>query len=251
MSEHYITIPDSLFETIPNDSERLLIGDLIALSNEKGFAHPSDDYLVKRYHTNKRTIQRRLAHLEELGLIRRETKHVGYSDMERRIYITLETVSTGDKNVVTELHTGDKNDTRTGDKNVVTTGDKNVVQNNQVINNQLNNQVKSLEKSGYSDDFESFWRAYPKDKATDKKATAYKRFKTVLKTMSLHDLAVCLKVSSEQWKKEKRESQYIPMAATWLNVDDLRALLPNIRDQAEKNQQEQAELEALRREVGQ
>ncbi|MFT9267032.1 conserved phage C-terminal domain-containing protein [Oenococcus sp.] len=138
MTEHYITIPDSLFALIPNDSERLLIGDLINLSSIDGYAHPSDTWLTDRYHTNTRTIQRRLAHLEELGLIRRETKHKGYSDMDRKIYITIETVITHDKNDVREASTGDKNVVRTHDKNDTRTHDKIVVQNN-LTNNLVNN----------------------------------------------------------------------------------------------------------------
>lgn len=72
--------------------------------------------------------------------------------------------------------------------------------------------------SGYSDDFEAFWKSYPNRKA---KGNAFKAWEKARKAKTLPELDVILSAVEAQKKSHdwlKEGGRYIPHPATWLNA---------------------------------
>lgn len=71
-------------------------------------------------------------------------------------------------------------------------------------------------QTGYGDEFNAFWAAYPKNRRVGKGA-ALKSFQKAIKAASLKDIldALAWQVKSEQWTKDN--GQFIPMPTTYLN----------------------------------
>lgn len=67
-----------------------------------------------------------------------------------------------------------------------------------------------------TDDFETFWKAYPKKKA---KGTAERAFEKAIKKTDLQTILTAIDVQkkSAQWKE--KDGQFIPYPATWLNAE--------------------------------
>ena len=67
---------------------------------------------------------------------------------------------------------------------------------------------------GYSEEFDKFWKAYPR---SDAKQDAYKAFPKALKKTTLDTLLKSLEVfkNTESWQRDN--GKYIPYASTWLN----------------------------------
>ena len=69
---------------------------------------------------------------------------------------------------------------------------------------------------GYGEEFEKFWKAYPRK---DAKQDAYKAFPKALKKTTLDTLLKSLEIfkNTESWQRD--EGKYIPYASTWLNQE--------------------------------
>ncbi|MGQ9689196.1 MAG: hypothetical protein ACUVXF_10480 [Desulfobaccales bacterium] len=75
--------------------------------------------------------------------------------------------------------------------------------------------------SGYPEDFEDFWKAYPAHRRTGGKEKAYRSWQRWKKAGKLPPVAELLKIleqlkHSEDWQKEG--GRFIPMITTWLNA---------------------------------
>lgn len=69
------------------DSEKLLFSELTALANKDGFCWSSNNYFAKLYNVTKKTISRRLKHLEDKGYIKRELiRNEDKQVIKRKIY---------------------------------------------------------------------------------------------------------------------------------------------------------------------
>lgn len=108
-------------------NEKLMYGELFALSNKYGYCWASNAYFANLYGKDERTIRRWLSDLEECGYIKRDIERLEKDNAERKIYMVWE-----GKNVW-------------GDKNVLPPTDKNVLYNNTSI---LNNTRFGLSAQG-------------------------------------------------------------------------------------------------------
>ena len=81
-------------------------------------------------------------------------------------------------------------------------------------------------RNKYSEEFEDFWKAYPRKKS---KGSAWKAFQSIDPDDELLDKMI---TSIEAWKKSKDwtrdDGQFIPYPATWLNAEGWLDELPEI-----------------------
>lgn len=69
--------------------------------------------------------------------------------------------------------------------------------------------------SGYSPEFEEFWKAYPRKTAKGAAWKAWRKAKPTIELRAKILEAVAAQAKSDQWTKDG--GQFIPHAATWLN----------------------------------
>lgn len=100
----------------------------------------------------------------------------------------------------------------------------NITKDNININNNINTTMfsEAEQESGktektfaYSDEFERFWRAYPKKVGKGGAYKAFKKVEAIKHTLPIMLEAIEQQKDSEQWKKDK--GQFIPHPTTWLN----------------------------------
>ena len=83
------------------------------------------------------------------------------------------------------------------------------------INNKINNNITYV-RNDIDEQFETFWKAYPRHTNTSKKETKNCFIRALRKTdLDTILSAIELQKMSEQWKKNG--TKYIPMPTTWLN----------------------------------
>ena len=209
---YYAVIPACVrYDTGLSASEKLLYGELTALANKEGFAHPSNAYLAQLYGVDARTVIRWLNNLCEKQYI--EVDKGGFDEngqrKTRRIFIgKVSRVST--IGVTRPIEEGDKN-VMLGDKNVskgVTKMSPRILQDN---NNPL------YPPRGLQERFDLFWSEYPGSRRTGKaKCMAW------FQTHNPDDQTVDAMVKALRYLKTTRQwttndGQYIPMPATFLN----------------------------------
>lgn len=68
--------------------------------------------------------------------------------------------------------------------------------------------------NGYSADFETWWKAYPRKVA---KLDASKAWAKAIKLVTPEQLTEALEACKRSWQAKRRTSEFIPHAATWLN----------------------------------
>lgn len=113
---------------------------------------------------------------------------------------------------------------------------------------------EKTEEMSYPEDFEEFWRAYPKKTGKGAALKAWKRINPGQKLKSQMIEAIKVQCRSQQWLKDK--GQYIPHPATWLNQfrweDTPERLQPTSQDVINDIARKMAERrkEAERSEVG-
>ena len=85
-------------------------------------------------------------------------------------------------------------------------------------NNKSNksNNVNNDNKNTFSNEFESFWKTYPRKVAKKK---CYDKFNKLLKDFKLEEIIEGLSIWSEYWEKAKIRNQYIPHPYTFLNQE--------------------------------
>ncbi len=87
---YYTVIPSHvLFIETLSDSEKLLYGHIVNLSNIKGYCWSNNSYFAEIFGVGNRSIQNWIANLEKHGLIRRDFYgNKKKKNQERRIWIT-------------------------------------------------------------------------------------------------------------------------------------------------------------------
>ena len=88
--------------------------------------------------------------------------------------------------------------------------------NNKSNNNNKKNNKNNTNKSVFSNEFESFWKIYPRKVAKKK---CYDRFNRLLKDFKLEEIIEGLSIWVEYWEKSKIRNQYIPHPYTFLNQE--------------------------------
>ena len=108
-----------------------------------------------------------------------------------------------------------------GNRGVTNNGNKSVPNNGTYQRKKEKIKKESVPEAVALDDFETLWQHYPGRGVPPKKTgkdKALKAYRTALKDKSFPGISVLL-VTLDQEKQSKQwgDSQYIPMAATWLN----------------------------------
>lgn len=184
---YYAIIPAEVrYDTELSANEKLLYGEISALSNKEGHCFASNAYFADLYKVDKRTIQRWLENLDKQGYVLIYVERDENNAVIKR-YIVL----------ATKLGTPH-------DKNVATPGDKNVTYNNINNNNiplrDINNTdvlFTSLPPKGaadaYQQEWEEFWTAFTPVKidgrviAKGSKKVAEKKYTQIVKRGVKHE----------------------------------------------------------------
>lgn len=179
---YYAIIPAEVrYDTELSANEKLLYGEISALSNKLGYCYAQNTYFAELYSVDKRSIQRWIENLVNRGYI--------IVDVER-----------DDNNAVVKrtIHLVTKT-SPPHDKNVTTPGDKNVTHNNINNNNTRNKPLRDINNTdvlftslppkgaGAGDAaWEEFWNEYKPVKTRDglvakgSKKVAEKKYKQLL-----------------------------------------------------------------------
>lgn len=98
---YFIVIPDYvLANNRVGNFEKILFGEISALSNTYGFCNAKNSFFSNKYHLTDETVRLHIRNLENLNLI-----DCDYENGERRIWIKPETVSFKDKKEIIDLLT--------------------------------------------------------------------------------------------------------------------------------------------------
>lgn len=180
---YYAIIPAKVrYDKRLSDKAKLFYGEISALTNKNGICWASNDYFSTLYEMSVRTVTRIIKELSDLGYIRIEI-----IDGKAR-QICLEGI----------------------DKNVEGTLDKNVYHNNTSINN-INNNKKIYKR----ENFEKFWKSYPKKQNKAKTEKWFEKYNPDEELMNTILESLNKFKKTKEWNKDN--GQYIPMPTTWLN----------------------------------
>lgn len=226
---------------------KLLYGELTALCNEKGYCWATNAYFADLYDVNIRTIQKWLTQLTEKNYIFRdiEYKENSLELSERKIYIVQ---PTQEEKLIEErayvfphalkdttpmkIKTPPPCPKRQGghaQKDTTPHAQKGTL-NNTVINNTINNTVNNKKTNKKNpaaaelnlqieNEFEEFWKAYPRKGCTKKTAKtsfikARKKNKVTYETI-MNGLYKYISYIEEN----NTEDNFIAHASTWLNQE--------------------------------
>lgn len=104
---YYAVIPAKIrYDKELKANEKLLYGEISALSNKNGYCNASNMYFADLYFVNKKTISTWVNHLKEKGYIEIELIYEDQKIVERRIYIEIK-----NKQVENEVPIHEKMDT--------------------------------------------------------------------------------------------------------------------------------------------
>jgi hypothetical protein len=191
---YYAVIPATVrYDARLKPSEKLLYGEISALSQKDGYCFATNRYFSELYSVAKETISRWISHLQELGYIGVDMvkTNSGAIDM-RRIVI----FPSKDQYPLT------KKDIPPCRK------DQGTIYNNTSKNNihAPHDQIKG---------FERFWSVYPKRKGKEAARKAFAKLEPDDELLGVMIAAIQQEMKSDQWKRNG--GQYIPYPATWLN----------------------------------
>ena len=75
----------------------------------------------------------------------------------------------------------------------------------------------SKKQSGYSEEFEKFWEAYPRCKRKSDKSGTFKTFEKYKSVVNTETLIKILNAQKQDQSWIKQDGEYIPAPTTWLN----------------------------------
>lgn len=127
---YYAVIPaDIRYDKNLTDKEKLLYGEITALSNQEGYCWASNEYFANLYGSSIRTIKGAITKLEENGYLKREFVYKKNSkEVEKRLLYPVTKISLP------------------GEKNFTTPGEKNCTDNNTSSNTTSINKEKEIYK---------------------------------------------------------------------------------------------------------
>ena len=128
---YYAIIPaDVRYDKNLTDKEKLLYGEITALSNQEGYCWASNEYFANLYGSSTRTIRSSITKLEENGYLKRQLIYKKDSkEVEKRLLYPMTKISSP------------------GEKNFLTPGEKNFLDNNTSSNiTSINNKEKEIYK---------------------------------------------------------------------------------------------------------
>jgi len=154
-------------------NEKLLYGEITALSNKKGYCWSENKYFADLYKVKKGTVSGWVSNLEKKGYIRTRLIYQNGSKQvsERRIYITTPDVKgSNDKNHIP----CDKNRIPYDEKNAHPMPEKSKEELITTSTNITSNN-KDHSSGNLTEDFEKLWKLYPNKKGKKKAKSSYKR----------------------------------------------------------------------------
>jgi hypothetical protein len=176
-------------------SDKLVLLMLANLADENGFSFPSHAYLARVTEMGERTVQRSLDRLVSSGIITKEKRFNENGQTSNGYTIIMEDVKL----------TPTPRQIDTPPSVTATPYTDNI--------NLKNKHKKKVEQ--YPEDFDVFWKAYPR-RPNDNKWNAFSKWKSatngVIETSDLLNAALKFKVASTN-----TDPKFIPMCATWLN----------------------------------
>jgi hypothetical protein len=187
-------------QTAGSSTDKLVLLMLANLADEKGFCFPSYQYLARVAEMNERTVQRSINRLCGSGLLKKRARYNGDGQTSNGYYVVMDSEPTPlDSEPTPPRHKADT------PLDTVPTYTKN--------NNLKDKHKKKVEQ--YPEDFDVFWKAYPR-RPNDNKWNAFSKWKSaingVIETSDLLNAALKFKVASTN-----TDPKFIPMCATWLN----------------------------------
>lgn len=224
---YYAIIPANVrYDNELKPNEKLLYGEICALTNENGCCWATNDYFAQLYDASKETISRWIKHLAEKQYIK--IKYF-YKESTKQIDKRIITINNNDdfiNNVLT------KKSIESPQKNQGSI-DKKVKENNTSINNiyicPSNDEqassfpLKEDNEEELSNNFDLIWTLYPRKEG---KNTAFRHYKSWLKGKKYAGKKIKL-TNKQMWyatkkyadlvEKEKIDKQFIKMGSTFFN----------------------------------
>jgi hypothetical protein len=129
---YYAIIPANVrYDKDLKPNEKLLYGEITALSNEKGYCWASNTYFAELYDVSKETASRWVSNLENKKYITTQLLYQNKEIKQRRIYIGCVPI---DKKIITPC----ENNQDPIDEKIITPIDKKIIVNNKGFNNTFN-----------------------------------------------------------------------------------------------------------------
>lgn len=215
---YYAILPANVrYDKDLKTNEKIMYGEITALSNKNGYCNASNEYFAELYNVHKITVSNWISNLKNRGYIRIEmiykknTKQI----QERRLILN-------DTPISENANTYKQNNLYPINEIANTPISENTKDNITSINiTSINNppiipQWKEPELLTDIDlMFKNFWEEYPKKKS---KGEALKSFKKIKPSEELFQIIINqlnLFKKTKEW--QKNDGQYIPYPATWLN----------------------------------
>lgn len=102
---YYSVIPAKVrYDNDLKANEKLLYGEISALSNKNGYCNAGNTYFAELYGVHKKTISEWVSHLKEKGHIEVELVYEDKKIIERRIYIETKKVTAKVRNTYPRKH---------------------------------------------------------------------------------------------------------------------------------------------------
>lgn len=221
---YYAIIPaDVRYDKDLRANEKLLYGEITALTKKTGECWASNSYFSELYGVKPNAIATWIRHLKNKGYIA-----VGYTyngkEITKRL-ITIGGIQKDNTSYPNEYGGGIQKDNRGG----IQKGEEN---NTSITNNTSINKRKYIKES-----FETLWKLYPNKKG---KLEAYKKFEKAIKEgVAVETIQEGIEKYNAYIQAERIKPQYIKHGSTWFNQrcwDDDYTITrkPTTKDIAEK-----------------
>lgn len=207
MKEYYGIIPaDVRYDESLCASAKLMMAEISALSNEKGYCWANNLYFSNLYKVHIVTVSRWISQLATKGFI----KIVG-NTYNRRIYPVINKNANSNKTINKNVNNPKQKCLEPLTKTLRTIN-KNV-KHNTIVNNISNN--KSNTRFNFNKHFEEIYSDYPRKEG---KKQALRYFKTSVKNdQDLLKIRKALDNYIRKLKLDRTDPQFIKMASTWFN----------------------------------
>ena len=197
---YYAIIPANVrYDPGLKASEKLLYGEISALSQKDGYCFAGNRYFAELYGVALATVSRWVSHLQENGYVKVDLVTAESGEIEmRRIAIIPESMR--DRPHERSIPSCEKDQYPHDEK---------IKYNNTRVNNNTPLPPKGDEM------FERFWNAYPKRRGKEPARKAFYKLKPSEVLLSTIISAIEADEQTDQWRRDG--GQYIPYPATWLN----------------------------------
>ena len=239
---YYAVIPANVrYDTRLRANEKLLFGEITALTNVRGYCWASNKYFAELYNVTAQAVSKWISHLKECGYVnveyiyKNETKEI-----ENRI---IKLVSTNDSEV------------STNDLGVSTNGlegyQQKIKENNTVSNNTTNK--KKVSKTAKRQSYDEQIEAYTDNEDLRQALKAFIQMrKMIKKPLTDYALELILKKLDKLAKDDETKTEIVNQSVvhSWQGVFELKEQNFNKPDIKEQVQPEEKHMEDFRNEDG-